>query len=161
MTRLAFAIGVLVGAAVVATTLLVATASGRSSAGTTFHLIEKDQAFHYVDNPPVSSGHIASLGDLFTFKSALLSKAMKPSGMLVVSCTVTSGGRTATDTCFGTFMLKSGELVAVASVRGDHKVTHIAIVGGTGAYVGARGEVISVSRGENSNLTDDTIHLLP
>jgi hypothetical protein len=98
---------------------------------------------------------------MFTFKSALLSKSMKPSGTLVVSCTVTSGGRTSTDTCFGTFMLKSGELVAVASVRGEPKVTHIAIVGGTGAYVGARGEITSVSRGENSPFTDDTVHLLP
>ena len=66
MKRLAFAIGGLVGAAAVATTLLVATASGRSSAGTTFHLVEKDQAFNFVDNPPTSAGHISSLGDAFT-----------------------------------------------------------------------------------------------
>src|SRR5438477_9672808 len=46
MKRLAFAIGGLFGAATVAPTLLVATASGRSSAGTTFHLVEKDQAFN-------------------------------------------------------------------------------------------------------------------
>jgi hypothetical protein len=40
-------------------------------------------------------------------------------------------------------------------------VTHIAIVGGTGAYVGASGEIVSVSRGSNSPYSDDTIHLLP
>ena len=38
---------------------------------------------------------------------------------------------------------------------------HIAIVGGTGAYEGARGSVTSVSRGDNSPYSDDTVHLLP
>jgi hypothetical protein len=85
---------------------------------------------------------------------------MKPSGTLVATCAVTSGGRNATETCYGTFMLKGGELVGVTSIR-NQRVTRIAIVGGTRAYVGARGEVVSVSRGENSPYSDDTVHLLP
>jgi hypothetical protein len=48
----------------------------------------------------------------------------------------------------------------VTSIR-NQRVTRIAIVGGTRAYVGARGEVVSVSRGENSPYSDDTVHLLP
>ena len=36
----------------------------------------------------------------------------------------------------------------------------IAIVGGTGAYEGAAGIIRSVSRGENSNLPEDTLHIL-
>jgi hypothetical protein len=160
MKRLAFAIGGLVGAAAVATTLLVATASGRSSAGSTFHLVEKDQAFNFVDNPPTSAGHIPSLGDAFTFKAQLLSRGMKPSGTLVVSCSVTSGGRNPTETCFGTYMLRGGQLVGATTIR-NHRVNHIAILGGTGSYVGARGEITSISRGENSPFTDDTVHLLP
>jgi hypothetical protein len=39
-------------------------------------------------------------------------------------------------------------------------VTHIAVVGGTGAYEGVTGSVLSVSRGENSPFTDDTVHLI-
>ena len=160
MKRLAFAVGGLVGAAAVATTLLVATASGRSSAGTTFHLIEKDQAFNFVDNPPTSRTHNSSIGDAFTFKAQLLSRSMKPSGTLAATCTVTSGGRNPLETCFGTYMLAGGQLAGVTSIR-NHRVTRIAIVGGTGSYVGARGEVVSVSRGENSPFSDDTVHLLP
>jgi hypothetical protein len=161
MKRLAFAIGGLVGAAAVATTLLVATASGRSSAGITFRLIEKDQAFNFVDNPPTSRMHVASIGDAFTFKAALLSRSMKKSGTLVATCTVTSGGRRPTETCYGTCMLKGGQLVGVTSIREGQAANRIAIVGGTGSYVGARGEVMSVSRGENSPFSDDTVHLLP
>jgi hypothetical protein len=100
------------------------------------------------------------LGDAFTFKALLLSKSMKPSGTLVVSCTVTSGGRNPTETCLGTYMLKAGQLVGATSIR-NSRVNHIAILGGTGAYEGARGEITTVSRGENSPFTDDTVHLLP
>jgi hypothetical protein len=103
---------------------------------------------------------VASLGDTFSFKAALLSRSMKPSGTLVATCTVTSGGRNPTETCYGTFMLKGGELIGATTVR-QGRTSHIAILGGTGAYVGARGEVTSVSRGENSPFTDDTVHLLP
>jgi len=85
---------------------------------------------------------------------------MKPSGTLVVSCSVTSGGRNPTETCFGTYMLRGGQLVGATTIR-NHRVNHIAILGGTGSYVGARGEITSISRGENSPFTDDTVHLLP
>lgn len=36
---------------------------------------------------------------------------------------------------------------------------HVVIVGGTGVYNGATGSVLSISRGENSDYSDDTITL--
>jgi len=149
-------------AAVAATVFLVTTASGQSSGVVTFKLIEKNQAFHFVDNPPAATKRtFASQGDQIVIKSALLSPQMKPSGTLVATCTFTSGGNNGISTCFGTFMLKGGQLEGVTSMNANSRVTHIAIVGGTGAYVGARGEVTSVSRGENSSFSDDTVRLLP
>jgi hypothetical protein len=41
------------------------------------------------------------------------------------------------------------------------KTTYIGILGGTGAYEGARGSIKAVSRGQSSPYTDDTVHLLP
>lgn len=93
-----------VAAAVVAA-VSFAAGGGKSSSGITMHLIEKDQAFHYVDNPPVSTPqeHFASQGEGGTSK--------------------------------------------------------IAIVGGTGAYEGAKGSAVSVSK-PNGNTSRDTIHLI-
>ena len=163
MRRLAVGFGLLVAAAAIAATLLATVASGRSSAGTTIHLIEKSQAFHLVDNPPigVESTGVFSLGDTFALKSALLTRSMKPAGTLFATCTVTSGGRNAISTCYGTFALKGGQLAGITTIRVNGRVTRIAIVGGTGAYEGVRGEVTSISRGQNSPFSDDTIHLLP
>jgi hypothetical protein len=39
-------------------------------------------------------------------------------------------------------------------------VTRVAIVGGTGVYQGVTGNVLSVSRGQNSPYSDDTFRLL-
>jgi hypothetical protein len=46
-------------------------------------------------------------------------------------------------------------------MRDGTNPTNIAIVGGTGAYEGARGSIKATSRGDNSPYTDDTVHLLP
>ncbi len=56
-------------------------------------------------------------------------------------------------------MLKGGQLAAVTTIRAEERRQRIAIVGGTRAYAGARGEVISVDRGEDSPFSDDTIRL--
>jgi hypothetical protein len=47
----------------------------------------------------------------------------------------------------------------VTTIRAEERRPRIAIVGGTRAYAGARGEVISVDRGEDSPFSDDTIRL--
>src|SRR5205809_169875 len=71
---------------------------------------------------------------------------------------LTAGG--VASTCYGTFGLKGGQLAGITTVRGEGRITRIAIVGGTGSYEGARGSVISVTRRSNDRFSDDTIHLI-
>ena len=130
------------------------------ASGTTIHLVEKDQAFNFVDNPPTSKRHIASIGDMFAFTSTLLTKASKRAGTANASCVVTSGGKNPVFSCTGAFDLAGGELELQAVMRANDLTTRIAIVGGTGAYEGARGSMVSHSRGESSPYSDDTVHLL-
>ena len=74
---------------------------------------------------------------------------------------VTRGGERGAGTCYGTFLLKGGQLAGIAGINfAGGNVDHVAIVGGTGAYEGVTGSVVSRSRGENSRFTDDTIHLI-
>jgi hypothetical protein len=125
------------------------------------HLVEKEQAFHFVDNRPFGGdNHPPSQGDQFVFTNELLTRSGKHAGVLHAACTVTAGGYDGALTCFGTFGLKGGQLEAMTTILGEGKTTRIAIVGGTGVYAGVRGEVIAVDRGENSSFTDDTVHLL-
>ena len=140
---------------------LAAAASAKDSRVTTFRLVEKDSSFHFVDNPPQGMKPGPSAGDSFVFTGELLTRSGKHAGTLHVTCTVTTGGKHMVSTCVGTFGLAGGQLQAQTTITDGAKADHIAIVGGTGVYVGARGEVISVSRGENSPFSDDTIRLLP
>ena len=79
-------------------------------------------------------------------------------GTLRATCIVTQAGPPQAPTCYGTFGLKGGQLAGITTLRGESRTTRIAIVGGTGSYVGARGEVISVTRGSGDNApSDDTV----
>jgi hypothetical protein len=149
----------LVAAGIVA--VFLASAAGAKASGvTTLRLVEKDSSFHFVDNPPRAVKSGPSAGDVFVFTGELLTRSGKHAGMLHATCTVTAGGKHPVSTCVGTFGLKGGQLQAQTTITDGAKADHIAIVGGTGVYVGVRGEVISVSRGENSPFSDDTIRLL-
>src|SRR5262249_6781751 len=139
----------------------VAGAAKQAPGGVTFHLVEKDTGYNFVDNKPTSSAHVASIGDMFAFTSSLWTPGHKRAGSLQASCVVTSGGKHPVFECTGTFNLAGGQLELQTSMRDGVNPTSIAIVGGTGAYEGALGSIKAVSRGENSPYTDDTVHLLP
>ena len=153
----------LVAAAAVVALCAAGAAGAAKSAGVTMHLVEKDAGGNFVDNKPYAKpgSHAASIGDMFVFSSKLLTHANKQAGMLYGSCIAATAGNDPTFECTGTFTLAGGELALQTVIRQTDKVTHIAIVGGTGAYEGARGSITSVSRGPNSPYSDDTIHLLP
>ena len=155
-----------VAALAAVTTLCVAGVAGaaKQAPGVTFHLVEKDAAFHFVDNKPLGGpNEPPSIGDMFAFTSSLWTRGNKRAGLLYASCIVTSGGKHAVSQCTGTFTLAGGQLALQTAIKDDRtgKPDHIAIVGGTGAYEGARGSVTSVSRSESSPFSDDTVHLLP
>ncbi len=126
------------------------------------HLVEKQIGFNFIDNPPRQGRNAAPLlGDQFAFSGELLTKSGKHAGFIDATCTITRGGEHGFGTCYGSFLLKGGQLAAIASINFfSESVNQIAIVGGTGAYEGVTGSIASKSRGENSPFSDDTIHLI-
>jgi hypothetical protein len=143
------------------TAAAVATAAPAKSSTLTLHLVEKDPSFKYIDNPPKGGKNTPpGMGDMFVFTSDML-KGGKKIGTLAATCTVTTGGKNAVSTCTGVFSLPGGELSAVALVPlSSNTPQDISIVGGTGNFAGATGTLKTVSRGQNSNYSDDTIHLI-
>jgi hypothetical protein len=158
MTRL-----LLVTAAVgLAASLTLAAASSAAAARktVTFHLVEKDVGFNYIDNPPRQGPRQPPLiGDEFAFTSELMTRSGARAGHLEATCMVTRGGTNSSGPCYGVFALAGGEITGIALLSNSN-TTHIAVTGGTGAYEGVTGSVVSVSRGENSPYTDDTVHLI-
>jgi hypothetical protein len=162
--RIRMAAAAVVGA--LAAWLVLAAAGGAkgpatASPATTFHLVEVDHSFHFVDNPPLGGlKRPPSQGDTFVFSSRLVTKSGKPAGWLYANCSVVQGGKEDVNQCLGTFSLAGGQLIASATVRGDlNGPTQIAILGGTKAYAGMRGTVLSVPQGKDSNRSNDTFTL--
>ena len=88
----------------------------------------------------------------------LYTRAGRRAGTLGFHCTFVVGGVRPRLHCTGAYGLAGGRIMAEAIFVGEARVTEIAITGGTGAYRGARGYVISRERRQGSI---DTIHLLP
>src|SRR5579862_4131715 len=113
----------------------------------TMHLIEVQGQFHIVnDTPPKITGPNSpfSAGDSFVFTSELRTPGGKHAGWLDASCVAITGGAKAVTECTGAFRLAGGELILSASPSQSNGPTDIAILGGTGAYAGVRGQVHSV-----------------
>ena len=149
-------------AALLAAMTTATVGSAASTKSVTINLVEKDIAFNFVDNPPKGGKNKPpSMGDSFVFTSALLTKSGGRAGHLEATCTVTTAGAKGWSTCTGVLALAGGQLAAVALVPTQNNVPQdISIVGGTGAYAGATGVLHTVSRGQNSPYSDDTIHLI-
>jgi len=146
---------------VVAAGITVVEAAGKTTARSiTWHLVEKDAGFNFIDNPPRQGNDAPPLiGDQFAFRSEMLTRSGKHAGWLNATCMVTTGGRRGAGPCYGVFSFKGGQLMAMAMLSFATETTHVVIVGGTRVYRGATGTVESVSRGE-TEFSDDTFHLV-
>jgi hypothetical protein len=125
-----------------------------SSAATTMHLIEVQGAFHLVtDTPPKLTGpnQPFSPGDSFVFTSELRTPSGKHAGWLDASCIAITGGKSGVTSCEGVFRLAGGQLILAAAPPQTDGPTDIAIIGGTGAYAGVRGQVHSVTTSSTRN----------
>ena len=130
----------------------------------TFKIIEgSGSTFKFIDNAPKARNRRnprLSVGDALIFTTPLFNEANNRIGRLHVYCVVTRGGKfpRSRSQCNATYVLRDGTLAASGVVRGDQLPT-IAVVGGTGAYEGARGSVTDrrLPRGR----TEATVHLLP
>jgi hypothetical protein len=155
------------GAAAVAAAAVAAPVLAQSGGGQTitFHELNKGSRFAYTDNPPRNAHNkrpVFSVGDQITLANPVADDSGSL-GELRAVCTFTKKAP-ATDNvnpghpfCSGAFVLKSGTLFVDTADAGG-KTTHGAVVGGTGAYVGARGTFTSTSTKSGAN---DVVTLMP
>jgi hypothetical protein len=155
----------------VAATAVVVVAVTAGQAGSpgdrTIRLVEKGGSFTFVDNAPTGNARskLISAGDFSAGTVKLDDDSGKRVGSLQIVCVATVSGKElhARFQCNGTVNLADGTLAisALNERHPDQDVTHISVVGGTGAYEGARGSVVQTPRRSAANMTDDVIHLLP
>lgn len=148
-------------AAVATPALAQSGAGGRTIA---FREVEKGSTFKFVDQAPRTTvgkhgpGRF-SPGDALVFTTPLADTRGRI-GRLRALCTATRSSRRfekAAFLCTGAIILRYGTLfVDVANVGGS--VTRGAVVGGTGAYAGARGTFVSR---EGKTGSKDVVTLLP
>jgi hypothetical protein len=141
----------------------VATTGGQSF---TLFEIEKGSTFGFVDNAPKAPrgphGEPArlSIGDQLAFSTPLQNASHRPMGRVTATCTVTKAGSFSTvlEVCIGAMRLRGGDLMLAATVSGEATRMAIAVIGGTGRFVGARGQVISTTTKTGAT---DVVTLLP
>ena len=160
MQRLALG-AIVVLAAVVAAIVAVANGSAQRGGARTITLVARGGSFHFIDNPP-RQGNLeeepATAGDAFVGAQNLYTRAGRRAGTLGFQCTAVVGGVRPRLHCVGAYGLGGGQIMGQVVFVGEERVTEIAITGGTGAYRGAQGYVVSRATREGSI---DTIHLLP
>src|SRR5256885_16482301 len=117
----------------------------------TFKETNKGSTFKFVDTPPRSRpGHRGpSAGDVFVIQNPLVTATGARRGTLRATCTFASS-RAAV--CYGVFAFKEGQIAALVSTRNINQSTTTGIViGGTGAYAGARGAFTSTTTKTGAN----------
>jgi hypothetical protein len=145
----------------------VANVFAGSAGERTIRLVERGGTFAFVDNAPTGNERtkLISAGDFSAGTVKLYEKSGKRAGSLHLVCVATVSGQEVHEKfqCNGTAKLTDGTLAlsALNERHADHDVDHIAVVGGTGAYKGARGSLVTTSRPSSGNVSDDVIHLLP
>ena len=150
----------------IAASIAAATSYASPSDGRTIRLVERGGSSTIVDNAPRGNPRtrLLSAGDFSAGTMKLYADSGERAGSLHVVCIATVSGQESHTRfqCQGTVRLADGTLALAALIERhpDKDVDHISVVGGTGAYDGARGTMTSTPR-SSGNVTDDTIHLLP
>jgi hypothetical protein len=159
-SRTAFlALALLAAGAVAAAAVL---ADGAGSQGRTIRLVERGSTSVEIDNPPKGNhaGRI-SPGDLSAGVAQLVDRSSRPSGRMHLVCVATVGGGdlSARFQCSGSIELAGGTLAlsALNNLSSKPNAKHIAVVGGTGSYEGARGHMTSSTSA--AGVAQDVIHL--
>lgn len=142
---------------------LAATGSTQQRGEETIKLVWRPGAAHFVDNPPKGTRQRPiSAGDMSVETMRLFDPSnTRRVGTAFVECIFMSGGTFTQGSlhCTGTYKLAGGTL-SFDFAGGKADTVRSAITGGTGAYEARRGSAVNKER-PNSNLVDDTIHLVP
>jgi hypothetical protein len=112
----------------------------------------------FIDNAPKARHQFDfSPGDIVIVSRDLFARNGRRVGSLRLACIATDA---TTQQCNGTEALTGGTLeLAGASVPKPR--TAVAVIGGTGAYSGARGTSVSTDRKTNADVADQIITILP
>jgi hypothetical protein len=131
--------------------VLAVSAGGQAPTGPladfTVTTTQQDRDGHYVDNPPRRK---ESAGDVFTGTARITGAK---SGSFEFTCTAVSSERSL---CQGVASFSDGQIHLTARV-GEARTVRAAIVGGTGAYSGAKGTLTQtgVSSRKGVEVTED------
>lgn len=160
-TRVAIAAGA-IPAALAITALAASSGGAQTPGGRTISVVEHNEVVHVNDVAPKIGKRGFSAGDAVAFNARLTDSAGRRLGAVRGGAVLTPGTPSLA-VLTGVYTLADGELhfIAQANPAANARVTG-SIVGGTGAYVGARGTVLSVKRTEKGKeVFDDTLTLLP
>ncbi len=153
-------LAVVVLAAVVAAAVAVAQGRAGQSGVQTITLITRDasSSFNFVDNRPLQGDpeeEPPTAGDFFVISQSLFTRDGRRAGTLGAQCVFVTGGNGRLE-CTGSYGLRGGSIFVQAAFVGDRQ-PRIAVTGGTGAYEGVSGSVLSR---ETRGSTIDTVRLL-
>jgi hypothetical protein len=140
-------------AAIVAVVALVGS-SGAQQPGPpagTLELVsrEGETRFTFVDNPPRREERA---GDLFMINARLRDVSGRPVGRLHASFAETQPPPRVVAQGSATFILGNGQIMVSGPIvdRPGDRTDTLAVVGGTGAYTGARGTLVTTDRQRSS-----------
>ncbi|MGN6474015.1 MAG: hypothetical protein ACTHK4_10275 [Mycobacteriales bacterium] len=149
--------GALSAAAAITVVPIASASSSTASTSSTIHLVERGGGLKVVDNPPKAKHpYDFSPGDIVVVSRVLHHPGGAVAGHLRLTCIATTA---TTQQCEGAADL-SGDLLEFAGVSSPSPSTHIAVIGGTGMFAGARGSAVSTDRSGNMNVADLRITLL-
>jgi hypothetical protein len=148
-------------AAAATAVLLLSSASAQVPASRilTLHELDKGSTFVHIRNTAPKSQQSNALGDLIAFTNPITDAAGTRIGRLHAECVTTVGSRDfrkSTLTCTAILHMRDGDLAGQFVNDVGAMSSTGAITGGTGAYAGARGVVVSRQTDVGS---DDTITL--
>ena len=163
MKRTAVLATTAVGALATAAVLAVSGAAD-SPGGSTIKVVSKNCRFKLVDNAPkiTKRDQNPGAGDGFGIACRVENEAGVLQGTLDATGTITRGGKSFTGPAEGIYKLGDGEIYLMARLNSSNDTSGV-VVGGNGAYTGARGTFTSIDRPgtKGGDPSDDTITLLP
>jgi hypothetical protein len=104
--------------------------------------LDREARFKFVDTPPRRR---ESAGDQFLITQRLRNASNRRAGRVHASFAITPGRRSAAHGS-GTFILRNGRIVVTGIIDDPGRTDTLAIVGGSGAYNGARGTLVTTER---------------
>jgi len=141
----------------------IAVAQGRAGQSgvqtITFVVPDAGSSFNFVDNKPLQGDpeeEPPTAGDFFVGSQKLFMRDGRRAGTLGFQCVLVTGGMNGRSECTGSYGLRGGAIFLQAAFVGEQQ-PRIAVTGGTRAYEGVSGSVLSR---ETRTGTIDTVRLL-